>query len=87
MYSPLIDQVSVHKVPVMFPGPYLAKVVSFVDSEYMGTLQVQLLKTTTTGNSNFANGSMYQARYLSPFTGQTPRAGVTEIHNKVMACG
>ena len=78
MYSPLIDQVSVHKVPVMFPGPYLAKVVSFVDSEYMGTLQVQLLKTTTTGNSNFANGSMYQARYLSPFTGQTPRAGVTK---------
>ena len=61
----------------MMPGPYLAKVVSFIDSEYMGTLQVQLLKTTTTGNPNFAGGSMYQAKYLSPFTGQTPRNGNT----------
>jgi hypothetical protein len=77
MMNPLLDKVSKDKTPIMMPGPYLAKVVSFIDSEYMGTLQVQLLKTTTTGNPNFAGGSMYQAKYLSPFTGQTPRNGVT----------
>lgn len=76
--NPNLDQVSKDNTPVMFPGPYLAKVVSFIDAHYMGGLQVQLLKTTTTGNPNFSEGSMYQARYLSPFSGQTPRNGVTK---------
>ncbi len=55
--------------PKFNPGPYLARVVSPVDSKYMGSLQVQLLREV--GNIPNQEGTIYQVRYLNPFYGVT----------------
>jgi Type VI secretion system/phage-baseplate injector OB domain len=49
-------------------GPFLARVMSHMDSTYMGVLQVQILRPT--GNSG-DSGQLIQAKYLSPFYGVT----------------
>jgi hypothetical protein len=51
------------------PGPYLAKVVSFLDPAYMGSLQVQLLHEV--GNDPRKGNQTHQVRYMSPFMGYT----------------
>lgn len=51
------------------PGPFLAKVVSHLDSTYMGTLEVQLEHVV--GNDPGKEGQMRTVRYMSPFAGQT----------------
>jgi len=51
------------------PGPYLAKIVSFLDPAYMGNLQVQLLREV--GSDNKKEGQLHQVRYMSPFMGYT----------------
>ena len=60
------------------PGPYLAIVRSHLDVEYMGGLEVELLKTTSEGNSTEATGERVPVKYLSPFYGVTPYDGVSE---------
>ena len=50
------------------PGPFLARVVSHQDPNYMGTLEVELLRPT--GNSN-SEGQLHQVKYMSPFYGVT----------------
>jgi len=54
------------------PGPFLAKVISHLDPSYMGNLQVQLLKISSSGNTYEAYGESLTVRYLSPFYGVTP---------------
>ena len=54
-------------------GPYEAIVVNHLDTTYMGTLEVELLKYTTTGNNPERTGQTYTVRYLSPFYGVTPQ--------------
>jgi hypothetical protein len=51
------------------PGPYLAKIVSFIDPAYMGNLEVQLLRDV--GNNERKDGELHQVRYMSPFMGYT----------------
>lgn len=51
------------------PGPFLAKVISHHDKNYMGILEVQLYREI--GNDEAAEGQLIQARYLSPFYGIT----------------
>jgi hypothetical protein len=51
------------------PGPFLAKVISHHDKNYMGILEVQLYRES--GNDEAAEGQLQQARYLSPFYGVT----------------
>ena len=51
------------------PGPFLAKVISHHDKNYMGILEVQLYRES--GNDEAAEGQLQQARYLSPFWGIT----------------
>jgi hypothetical protein len=51
------------------PGPFLAKVISHHDKNYMGILEVQLYREV--GNDDAAEGQLLQARYLSPFYGVT----------------
>lgn len=51
------------------PGPYLAKIVSHLDTTYMGGLQVQLLQDV--GNDDSNTGQLHSVKYLSPFLGQT----------------
>lgn len=58
------------------PGPYLAKVVGHLDKKYMGTLEVQLLKTTSSGNSELEPDQTLIVKYASPFFGVTPVAAL-----------
>ena len=53
-------------------GPFEAIVVNHLDPHYMGTLQVELLKQTGSGNQPETTGQLVEARYLSPFYGVTP---------------
>jgi|TARA_B110000908_G_scaffold8286_1_gene10250 hypothetical protein len=60
------------------PGPYVAIVRNHLDTEYMGRIEVELLKTTTEGNIPNAAGEVVPVSYLSPFYGVTPYAGTGE---------
>jgi len=59
------------------PGPYLAVVVSHLDPKYMGSIEVELLKATNSGNLTARTGQLAQVRYLSPFYGVTPYKDTT----------
>jgi len=63
------------------PGPYEAIVVSQLDPKYMGTLQVELLKHTTSGNQAERSGQIVTVKYLSPFYGTTPLNAVQDNDN------
>lgn len=57
------------------PGPFLARVISHMDSTYMGMLQVEILRPTgNTGDS----GQLHQVKYMSPFYGVTSADFVRE---------
>ena len=58
------------------PGPYLAKVKSHLDGEYMGRLKVELLKHNSEGNSTETTGQTVTVDYLSPFYGVTPTQAI-----------
>lgn len=51
------------------PGPHIAKIVSHSDPEYMGRLQVQILREV--GNNEASSTELRYAYYSSPFFGQT----------------
>jgi hypothetical protein len=57
-------------------GPYEAIVVNHLDPRYMGTLEVELLKYTSAGNTPERSGQLITVRYLSPFYGVTPSKGL-----------
>ena len=56
-------------------GPFEAVIVNNLDTKYMGTLQVELLKSTSSGNQPERSGQVFEAMYLSPFYGVTPVGG------------
>tara|TARA_R110002153_G_scaffold52931_1_gene148019 strand:+ start:2275 stop:3933 length:1659 start_codon:yes stop_codon:yes gene_type:complete len=60
------------------PGPFVAIVRGHLDAEYMGTLQVELLKTSQAGNLTNEPGQMATVSYLSPFYGVTPYSGTSD---------
>jgi hypothetical protein len=60
------------------PGPFMAIVRNHLDTEYMGSLEVELLKTTTEGNTTDATGELATVSYLSPFYGITPYTGTSD---------
>lgn len=51
------------------PGPHIAKIVSHSDPEYMGRLQVQIMREV--GNNDSSSTELRYAYYSSPFFGQT----------------
>ena len=59
------------------PGPYVAIVREHLDVDYMGSVKVELLKTSSEGNSE-SSGEYVPVSYLSPFYGVTPFSGVSE---------
>jgi Phage-related baseplate assembly protein. len=63
--------------PYSEPGPFEAIVVSHLDPNYMGTLQVELLRKTKTGSLPERSGQLVEVRYLNPFYGVTPLADVS----------
>lgn len=58
------------------PGIYIGRVVSHLDRKFMGSLKVQLLKITESGNEYQETNQLLTAHYASPFTGQTPLQNV-----------
>lgn len=59
----------IDKQPDKSTGPFLAKVVSHLDPQYMGTLEVELL--TEVGNAPRAAGQLRKVKHMSPFMGST----------------
>ena len=60
------------------PGPFMAIVRNHLDTEYMGSLEVELLKSTTEGNTTNVSGELATVSYLSPFYGVTPYSGTSD---------
>jgi len=58
------------------PNPYIAIVRNHLDSSFMGGLEVQLMPKNASGNPPDDPGSYYKVRYLAPFYGVTPLAGI-----------
>ena len=50
------------------PGPFLAKIISHLDTTYMGILQVEILRPS--GNIT-SESEIHQVSYMSPFYGAT----------------
>ena len=61
----------------LLSGIYEAVVVSHLDRQYMGTLEVDILRGTSSGALPERSGNTIEARYLMPFYGTTHREGVT----------
>jgi hypothetical protein len=55
-------------------GPFIARVVSCLDPEYMGALEVEILRPSgaDTINGTADGGQTHRVKYMSPFTGNTP---------------
>ena len=45
------------------PGPFLARIVSHLDTSYMGGLEVELLKLTEEGNNTATTGQISGGGY------------------------
>jgi hypothetical protein len=69
------EDVSLKSQPTPRPGPYLAKVVGYLDPNYMGGIEVEILRPV--GNSPIS-GEVHQVKYMSPFYGVTGSAHVTD---------
>lgn len=50
------------------PGPFLAKVVSHLDTTYMGVLEVEILRPV---GGDGSEGQLHQVKMMSPFYGST----------------
>jgi len=57
-------------------NPRIAVVTNHLDSEYMGAIEVQLQHKSKSGNIQNDPATFFTARYLSPFYGVTPLAGI-----------
>jgi len=59
-------------------GPYEARITSHLDGKYMGTLEVELLRSVDPGMDSLEANQRVQVEYLNPFYGVTNYAGVTK---------
>ena len=50
----------------MSPGPYIAKVISHLDTKRQGSLKVQLLTDAISGNDKKQDGQLFTVRYCNP---------------------
>lgn len=64
---------------VLSPGPHLAKVVSHLDSTYMGSLEVELLDSV--GSYDSRSTQLYPVKYISPFTGATSERHLSQTND------
>jgi len=58
-------------------GPYEAIVTGHLDTKFSGSLEVELLKASVSGNSPLQTGQRVTVKYLNPFYGITSYDGVT----------
>lgn len=59
------------------PGPFIGRVVGHLDPNYMGGIEVELLKLNSSSGQQL-DGQTVKVRYGGPFTGQTPAAGLSK---------
>jgi hypothetical protein len=59
-------------------GPYEARITSHLDGKYMGTLEVELLRSVDPGMDSLEANQRVQVEYLNPFYGVTNYAGVAK---------
>ena len=61
-------------------GPFIGRIANHLDSNFMGRLEVEILKATEAGNEDSETSSGYTipCDYVSPFYGVTPRQGVSK---------
>jgi len=59
-------------------GPYEARITSHLDGKYMGTLEVELLRSVDPGMDSLEVNQRVQVEYLNPFYGVTNYNGVTK---------
>jgi hypothetical protein len=59
------------------PGIYVGIVVNHLDPKFGGSLEVELIKTTESGNLTARTGQTVTATYMSPFYGVTPYKDIT----------
>jgi len=64
-------------------GPYEARITSHLDGKYMGTLEVELLRSVDPGMDSLEANQRVQVEYLNPFYGVTNYAGVTKNNDYV----
>ena len=57
-------------------GPYIGRIVNHLDPDYMGRIEVEILKTGS-GANDVSSGFFIPCTYVSPFMGVTPRQGVS----------
>jgi len=72
----MAEEIRSSQQPTPQPGPFLAKVISHLDPNYMGGLQVEILRPV--GNEGGAEGNLVQVKYMSPFAGQTSVDFITQ---------
>ena len=65
-------------LPDSRPGPYLARVVSHLDTSYMGSLEVEILRPT---GGDADQGQLHIVKYMSPFFGATSVAFTTSTND------
>lgn len=63
------------------PGPFLARVVSHLDPNYMGGLEVQILSSAVAGDEDIKKAQVVRVKYASPFFGVTPLSTATSDNN------
>ena len=59
-------------------GPYEARITSHLDGKYMGTLEVELLRSVDPGMDSLEVNQRVQVEYLNPFYGVTNYNGVNK---------
>jgi len=58
-------------------GPYIGRIIGHLDPNYMGAVEVQLIKFNTSSNQDL-EGQTFKVKYGGPFAGQTPATGLTK---------
>ena len=58
--------------PKLDSGPYIARIIGHLDPNYMGALEVELLKSNVTNNDKQFDGQTFKVGCAFPFYGQTP---------------
>lgn len=62
-------------------GPFEAIIVSHLDPYHQGTLEVELIRRSSSSGIPERTGQLTIAKYLSPFYGATPASGLKENDN------
>ena len=69
---------TVQEGPISNSGPYEAIIVNHLDPYMQGTLEVELIRRTSSSNLPERSGQLMIVKYLSPFYGVTPASGLKE---------